>query len=271
MRLAVHVAGEVLGGPAQLEQRLLDLPALGGVHGHGVGVEPRTDERGDLLGPQDLFQHRSVGAGEHQSVHGVLGEGQAAVARHGLGDVDEERVRDGVAGVLDERVDDLLGVMAGGPGVPQAERGDPVGVDVLGSPLQLGEGGDGTPGGSGELVVDFEKEGLVALDDEWTIHARRPVSFRSNLQCAVRRGGWEHDASAGRQAGHAVGGPVGQRPRPSRSRARPPWNSRSGVRERAPRAASVRYGYSCAGSSAIAAVPAPERAPRCSCWIAPIT
>ncbi len=203
VRLAVHVPREVLGRPAQLEQRLLDLPALGGVHGHGVGVEPRTDERGDPLGPQDLLQHGAVGAGQDQAVHGVLGEGEAAVARHGLGDVDEQRVRDGVAGVLHERVDDLLGVMTGGPGVPQAERGDPVGVDVLGGPLQLGEGSDGTPGGSGELVVDFEQEGFVALDDEWTIHARRPVSFRSNLQCAVRREGWEHGARRGRQAGPA--------------------------------------------------------------------
>lgn len=243
------------------------------MHGHGVGVEPRADERGDLLGAQDLLQHRPVGAGQHQSVHGVLGEGQAAVAGHGLGDVDEQGVRDGIAGVLDERVDDLLGVVAGGAGVPQAERGDPVGVDVLGGPLQLGEGGDGTPGGSGELVVDFEKEGLVALDDEWTIHARRPVSFRSNLQCAVRRGGWEHAASAdarraaARPAGRAAGGSAAHAVQQQGEAA-----VELAVRgeERAPSAASVMYGNSSAGSSAIAAVPAPERAPRCSCWTAPI-
>ena len=40
VRLAVDVAGEVLGRPAQLEQRLLEVPALGGVHLHGVVVEP---------------------------------------------------------------------------------------------------------------------------------------------------------------------------------------------------------------------------------------
>lgn len=52
---------------------------------------------------------------------GVLGEGETAVAGHGLGDVDEQRVRDGVAGELHERVHDLLGVVAGRAGVPQAE------------------------------------------------------------------------------------------------------------------------------------------------------
>ncbi len=172
VRLAVDVPGEVLGGPAQLQQGLLDLPALGGVHGHRVGVEPGTDQRDDPLGPQDLLEHRPVGAGQDQPVDGVLGEGEAAVARHGLGDVDEQRVRDGVAGELDERVDDLLGVVPRGPGVPQAERGDPVRVDVLGGPLELGEGGDGPARGTGELVVDLEEECFVALDDERPVHKR---------------------------------------------------------------------------------------------------
>ena len=40
MRLAVDVPGEVLGRPAQLEQRLLEVAALGGVHGDGVVVDP---------------------------------------------------------------------------------------------------------------------------------------------------------------------------------------------------------------------------------------
>ena len=95
----------------------------------------------------------------------VLGEGEAAVAVHRLGDVDEQRVRHGVAAVLDERVDDLLGVVARRPRVPQAQRGHPVGVDVLGGPLQFCEGCDGPAAVAGLLVVDLEEQGLVGLDD----------------------------------------------------------------------------------------------------------
>ena len=50
VRLAVDVPGEVLGRPAQLEQRLLEVAALGGVHHHGVVVEPVAEHAGDLLG-----------------------------------------------------------------------------------------------------------------------------------------------------------------------------------------------------------------------------
>ena len=94
---------------------------------------------GDLLGAQHLLEHRPVDAREHQPVDGVLLQPQPAVARHRLGDVDEQRVRDGVPAVGQQRVDDLLGVVAGGAGVPQAERRQPVGVDVLGAALELGE------------------------------------------------------------------------------------------------------------------------------------
>jgi hypothetical protein len=41
-------------------------------------------------------------------------------------------VRDGVAAELQQDVDDLLGVVPGGARVPQTERRQPVGVDVLG-------------------------------------------------------------------------------------------------------------------------------------------
>ncbi|RPK61041.1 hypothetical protein EES43_16135 [Streptomyces sp. ADI96-02] len=186
VRLAVDVPGEILGGPAELQQGLLDLPALGGVHGHGVRVDPGADQRLHLLRPQDLLQHGPVGGGEHEPVHGVLGQGEPPVPRHRLGDVDQEGVRHGVAGVLDERVDDLLGVVPGGAGVPQPERGDPVGVDVLGRTLQLGEGRDDTTAGVRQLVVDFEEQRLVALDDEGSGHALRPFLRGATADAAKR-------------------------------------------------------------------------------------
>ena len=106
---------------------------------------------------------------EHQAVDGVLLQAQPAVAGHRLGDVDEQRVRDGVPAVGQQRVDDLLGVVAGGAGVPEAERGEPVGVDVLRAALELGEGGDRLAAVARALVVDLEQQGLVRLDDEGAV------------------------------------------------------------------------------------------------------
>ena len=87
-------------------------------------------------------EHRPVQRDEHEAVHRRLGQLQAAVAAHGVDDVDQQRLRDGVAREADERVDDLLRVVPGGAGVPQRERGDAVGVDVLGRAFELGERGD---------------------------------------------------------------------------------------------------------------------------------
>ena len=93
MRLAVDVARLVLRGPADLEQLLLEVAALGRVHEHAVGVDPLTDQRLDLLVPQHFLEHRPVGGAQHQTVLGVLLQGEPAVAVHRLGDVDEQGVR----------------------------------------------------------------------------------------------------------------------------------------------------------------------------------
>ena len=104
--------------------------------------------------------------GEHEPVRGVLLEAESSVASHGLGDVDEKAVRHGVPAVGEQGVDDLLRVVPGGARVPQPERGEPVGVDVLGGPLQLRERRDRATRLLGLLVVDLEQDGLVRLDDE---------------------------------------------------------------------------------------------------------
>ena len=152
--------------------------------------------------PQDLLEHRPVGAVQHQAVRRVLLQREAAVAVHRVGDVDEQRVRDGVTAVGDQRVDDLLGVVAGGAGVPQAERGEAVGVDVLGGALELGERRDGPAGGLGVGVVDLEQERLVALDDQGSVsHGLRANAARAG---GVPRPGRRGGSEGGGQVARAV-------------------------------------------------------------------
>ena len=112
---------------------------------------------------------------------------QAAVAVHRVGHVHQQRVRDGVARVAHQGVDDLLGVMSGRARVPQPQRGQPVGVDVLGGALEFGERGDGLAGFAGERMVDLQQQGLVRLDDQGAvIHSSIvPVRYDSSLLVPV--------------------------------------------------------------------------------------
>ena len=175
MGLAVDVPGEVLGRPAELEQRLLEVAALAGVDGHGLGLDPLTDHPGDLLGADDLLEHRAVDAAQHQPVHRMLVQPQAAVARHRLGHVDQQRMRHRVAAEGQQDVDHLLRVVAGSPRVPQTQRRQPVGVDVLRAPLELRERSDRLAARVRLLVVDLEEQRLVRLDDQGAIIHKRSI------------------------------------------------------------------------------------------------
>ena len=175
VRLAVDVARQVLGGPPDLEQHLLDPATLAGVHEDGVVIDAGAEHRGYLLVAQHFFEHRTIQADQHQPVHGAFHQLQPAVAGHRVDDVDEQRLRHRVARERHQRIDHLLGVVTRRAGVPQGKRGDAVGVNVLGCALQFGERSDRRAGGASELVVDFEQHGLVGLHDQGAIgHARCP-------------------------------------------------------------------------------------------------
>ena len=102
---------------------------------------------------------------------------QPAVAGHGLGHIDQERVGNRVARVAQQRVHHELGVVTRGPCVPQAQRRDAVGVDVLGGALQLSERRDGVAALLTLCVVDLQEERLV------TLHDQRPVGHDAVPSC----------------------------------------------------------------------------------------
>ncbi|MPM77988.1 hypothetical protein SDC9_124998 [bioreactor metagenome] len=166
MAFAVDVAGKILRRPAELEQHLLQVPAFGRVDRDRVGVDDLAEHPRHLLGPGHFGEHRGVGGDQHQAVHRMLLDPQPPVPVHRLGDIDQQRARHRVARIGQQHVDDLLGVMARGPGVPQAQRGEPIGVDVLGGPLQFRERGDRQPALVGQRVVHLEQERTVRLHDQ---------------------------------------------------------------------------------------------------------
>jgi len=166
VRLAVHVTGQILGRPAELQQHLLEVPALTGVHDHRVLVDPRPHQPLDLGAPQHLGQHRPVGRHQDQAVGRVLLDPQPAVTVHRVGDVHQQCRRHRVAAVREQRVDHLLGIVTRSPRVPQSQRGQPIGVDVLRCSLQLGERCDRDPARVRRLMIDFKQQGSVGLHDE---------------------------------------------------------------------------------------------------------
>jgi hypothetical protein len=168
VRLTVHVPGQVFGGPAELEQRLLQPAALRGMYRDRLVVDASAEHAGQLLVLRHLDQHDAVEAAQDEAVTRVVDELQAAVPVHGLGHVHEQRVRHRVAGELDQRVDHAFGVVAGGPRVPQPERSQPVRVHVLRRALELGERGDRHPARLRVGVVHLQQKRLVRLHDQWS-------------------------------------------------------------------------------------------------------
>ncbi len=157
MLLAVDVACQILCGPTDLEQHLLDAAALAVVHHNRVVVDARAKHRRDLLVAQDFFEQRAVQTDQGQAVNGALHQLQPAVAGHHVDDVDEQRLR--------HRVE----VVPGCAGVPQRQRGDAVRVDVFRRTLQLGERGDRGARRTGLLMVDFKQHCLVGLHDQGAV------------------------------------------------------------------------------------------------------
>ena len=99
VRLAVDVPGQVLGRPAELEQRLLEPAALGRVHRDRVRRRCWAPSM-----PASFFDFATStstarsSAAQHQAVRRVVGQLQPAVPVHRLGHVDQQRVRHRVAG-----------------------------------------------------------------------------------------------------------------------------------------------------------------------------
>ena len=116
--LAIDIASDVLRGPPELHERLLQVAALARMDDDRRGIDARPEQRSNLLAAKDLLEHRLVEGLQDEAVDGVVVHLKAAVARHRLGDVDEHRVRNGIARIPDERVDDLLGIVPGGTRIP---------------------------------------------------------------------------------------------------------------------------------------------------------
>ena len=178
VRGARGVPGEVFCRPSELQQFLFELAARPCLHDVSVGSALLEQQRRDLAGSGDLREHCGVGGCQREGTIIRSLDDQAAIATHGLGDVDRHRLRYGEFGILLERRDHALGVVAGRARIPQPEAGDAVGVDVLGRALEFGEDGKIVPGVFRVGVGHLQQHGAVGLDYKGTVRGRiHPVSL----------------------------------------------------------------------------------------------
>jgi hypothetical protein len=162
---SVAIAGEVFGGETDLDERLFDV-AAGGGSDREFQRRPALAQPGHhVFAAGNLFGERLLVGLEHQAAL-IAQQFHAAIARGVIADLEEHVLRDRVLGKADEGLDDFVGRDTGRAGIPDGERGDAVGVNVLGSFHELREAGQAIAGGGVMRAGDFGEDGVIALHDQ---------------------------------------------------------------------------------------------------------
>ena len=169
VRRARRVPGEVFGGPADLDELLLDLAARPRSELVAVPVDAAREQRGYLAVRGDLGEHGGVGRPQHEHPLLVPLDDETPVPPDCLGDVGRDRLRHRKLRVAVEHGEHLGCLVAGRPRVPEAQPGDAVRVHMLGSALERGEHGVGVAGLLSLRVGDLQQHGAVALNDEGAV------------------------------------------------------------------------------------------------------
>jgi hypothetical protein len=169
MRRSGCVPGEVFSRPAELHELLLQLPAGPRRDEEALAVDPIGEQRRDALRARDLGEHGHVIAAKAQCPVIRAVDDEPAVPADGLAHVDGDGLRHRELRIPLEGAEHVVGVVAGGTGVPEAEPRDAVGVHVLGCALELCEDREIVPGIFGERVCNLEEHGAVALHDEGAV------------------------------------------------------------------------------------------------------
>ena len=138
---------------------------MGVVDGEAGLVEPFAQVVAHAPLPRQLFEQRLVLGDQPELAVDSL-EPHSAVTAHQLAQVGGQVRGKGKLGVGLECLDHLLGGHAGGGGVPQRERRQAIGVNVLGALLQLGERRDRVAGLGVQRVVDLQQDRAVPLHDQ---------------------------------------------------------------------------------------------------------
>ena len=153
---------------------MLEFAALGRVDQDGFGIDAFAELSDEIGLADELVEQSRLRCGQGQPVDRMVDEREHTETVHDVDDVDEEFVRDRVLREFEEHVDDGFGIMTAGACVPQSQRSDLVGVDVLRGPRQLRKRGDRHGRLDGEGMSRFQQHSPIGLHDQRTIHSILP-------------------------------------------------------------------------------------------------
>ncbi len=127
------------------------------------------EQRDDAFGAGDFGEHRGIRGAQFELARLGAFDHEPPVPPHGFADVDGHRLRYRKLREALQCRQHVVGFMAGGAGIPEAEPRDPVRVNVLRGALQFGEDGEFVAGVVGVRMRHFEQHGAVALHDEGAV------------------------------------------------------------------------------------------------------
>ena len=162
---ALDIAGQILGRIADIHQRLLDVAPHGGIDPHSAGIYLFEDKLFDFALPADLQHEQGVVSGQKQGTGGVFVQFEPAEAADVIPHIGLNIAGHIVFAILRQVGEDGLRGQAAGGRVPEGERRQPIGVDVFGAFLELGEARQCVARFAVEWIVNFEQHRPVALND----------------------------------------------------------------------------------------------------------
>ena len=144
---------------------MLHKAAFGGLHLHAAVLDGAEQEGGNQPVHADFGEDDRVVGGDGE-VFAIGHQLEPAVPRHVVVHVGEDVAGDLILGECEELPLHLLGLPAERGGIPEGERGNPIGVDVLGRLHQFGKAAECVTGLFELRGVGLEQDGLVGLNDD---------------------------------------------------------------------------------------------------------
>ena len=165
--LPLVVTGQIVGRIADGDQRLLEQAAHPQTDAEHPLRQPLAQQRRHLAVASQQFRQRRVGDLQHQSQSRLIAfDHRQSVAPAQRLDLLGHALGHRIFGVLAQGGDHRPGIQTRCPGVPDAQRGNAVGMDVLRTLDQFGKGRDGVASRLGAGRMHFQQHGLIALHDQ---------------------------------------------------------------------------------------------------------
>jgi hypothetical protein len=145
---------------------LLEQPAVATWHTIHAPTARRAQQRADLVAARQLDQQRLL-IGDQQQLVGTRLQPQPAPTPGQFMNIGDNVLWHRVLGEASQALDHRVGRQTSGGGIPERQRCDSVGVNILWALLELGERRNRLARLGEARALDLQQQCAVALDDQW--------------------------------------------------------------------------------------------------------